>query len=295
MSTRTLALGFLLVLALGASGSPACGLIEQDGGPAASGSGGDAATGGASFEFPDCERVAGQNEGATSGPFVIRGRALTEGGVPIANLQVTLEPGGAVHYTSLLGTYALDVEPGTYTLEFGDGTCLVDPAGATITLADENVTVDVEGAGGACTTATPANVVTSGRGIAFDDPSLDSGSLTYDWSYLAAVHNHVSPEGAEEHLAEVVARDDAASPCTTRAGGLVGIETRYVDTFELDGAMYSSLSLTTTFLQGQYAFTFLSGVSVDATDETIAPRRVPVRNLTEADFDELLERHLQER
>lgn len=101
-----------LVAATLGTWASACGRIADDGGPTAGGSGGG--SGGAAADLPACERLPGQNEGATAGALTIRGRAVGDAGVPIANLPVSVGS-GVQHFTSLLGTYALEVAPGSYT------------------------------------------------------------------------------------------------------------------------------------------------------------------------------------
>jgi hypothetical protein len=278
MGTPALARSSLLVLALGAFEAAACGLVAQDGGapPGSGGSGSGGAGTGGTFGYPACERLPGQNEGATSGQLFVRGQALTPDGVPVPNLRVTLAD--AVHYTSLYGTYALRVDSGTHELELGDEACLAEPASTTVPLADESVTIDAESAGGACGTTTPLEAWWGGGNFGVDDPSRQSAAAASDWVTSAYLQQPGSPtEFIDYHLANA----EEGSICTFLVGHIVGFESRTVVSSEA-GEAYTSLD--TLFLQGNYVFLFRTPVAVDAADDEIARRLVPVRNLTEADL-----------
>lgn len=167
--------------------------------------------------------------------------------------------------------------------------CVADPASQALELTDDGLTVDTRVVSGDCATASPTNVVASGRTVRFDDPNQSNDVATYDWLTMISALDHATPAGAQDFADGVQEGAQEGSLCTLSGENFWGFEARTVVTSELDGITYRTLALTTSFVQGQYTVTFKTSVRIDADAEEIARRLVPVRNVPEADLNEIIQ------
>jgi len=269
-----------------------CGLVSQDDG-GSGGSSGDGGSGGSpvTLDAPACEPIPGENSGATSGSYSIRGRILDAVGVPLVNVPVELSGDAAArHATSLFGTYTLRVDPGDYAVALGDDRCTVDPNAVALTVESESSTQDAASVGGSCTSGEQEHPKPESWFVYVDDPNLVSDVAEIDWRTSIGVTESKSPEEALESLMELSTSGfEPDQTCSLIKGAFVGFESRWLVVMESDLFRYTYRELVTQFVRGAFTIDIRTLRDEYATEEEMQRALVPVRNLSEEDLDALLE------